>query len=77
MNSFLEFLVSFFLNTCVFDPSSLFRVKTNLSERELSARRPSLPMSASHQSIQDLDCSRLPPRQMAGMSKGERQCAND
>ena len=38
MNSFLEFLVSFFLNTYAFDSSSLFRVKTNLSEKE--SRRP-------------------------------------
>ena len=34
MNSLLEFLVSFFLNTSAFDSSSLFRVKTNLSEKE-------------------------------------------
>lgn len=43
MNSFLEFLVSFFLNTYAFDSSSIQGENQSLRKREPSARRPSLP----------------------------------
>ena len=75
MNSFLEFLVSFFLNTYAFDSSSLFRVKTNLSENE--SHRPGDQVCQRLSKPSEHPGSRLrwrlPPRQMAGVSKGERK----
>lgn len=61
-----------FLNTCVFDSSSLFRVKPISQKESCPPGDQACQCKASHQSIQDLDCSELPPRQMAGMSKGEK-----
>lgn len=50
MNSFLELLIQFFLNTSVYS-SSQFRVKKNLRKKNLLAGRPHFPIA--HQATQE------------------------